>query len=282
MRRACIQLRRAAAFTLIEMLVVIAIIVGVLAMTVPLVSTLNGSRSVGAGFNVFSAALAHARELAIYNHQIAGAFVYIDQSTGRSAIVYVEPTPLVGYPPPAPLAMPDLTLFPGEDTVYMPPAVGVRVLNNNNAARVTPPDDRYLATGAILFDQNGNVTYQNYNVAPTSTLGQRLGLPAAAGGGAQTYQLNSLGAAVIYDRTAFLDQTTSGTYSGVPTTGTQFTEFDLSTYHSMPLTAPYDQDGISGGTQQSAGDKGCEEAWLDQNGMLVMVRAGDGALVQGK
>src|ERR1700722_3680637 len=72
-------------FTLVEMLVVIAIIVGVLAMAVPLVSALNGNRSVEAGYNEVSSAVAHARSLALYGHGIAGAFFYIDPITGRSA-----------------------------------------------------------------------------------------------------------------------------------------------------------------------------------------------------
>ncbi|HTW94790.1 MAG TPA: prepilin-type N-terminal cleavage/methylation domain-containing protein [Tepidisphaeraceae bacterium] len=259
---------RGGGFTLVEMLVVIAIIVGVLAMAVPLVSTLNGSRSVEAGYNVLSSALAHARELAVANHQIAGAFVYIDATTGRSAIVFVEPTPNTAYPPPYPLQMPGLAIISGEDTVYMPPSVGVRVLNNNTASGVSQPDDRYLATGAILFDQNGNVTYQDYNILSGNNLATRLGVPETYGG-PQTYQFNSLGAAVIYDRTAYMDQTTAA--------GDPFTEADFSTQGWFGASAPYGE-----GNPVTTADKENEESWLDQNGLLVMVRAGDGALVQSK
>src|SRR5580658_7997487 len=159
------------AFTLIEMLVVIAIIVGVLAMTVPLVGVLNGNRSVEAGFNLVAASLEHARELAVYDQTTTGAFFSIDPATGRTAIQYVQVPTSSALPnldfAPCGLSSATLPPFASEDTVLLPPGVGVRVLNDNTRGGVTANLDRYLATGAIFFDPNGQVVYLNYQVPTT-------------------------------------------------------------------------------------------------------------------
>src|ERR1700679_750947 len=65
-------LRRHRAFTMLELMTVIAIIILVLAMAVPVVRSIEGTRSVEAGYNRVSAAIGHARQIALFNRAPAG------------------------------------------------------------------------------------------------------------------------------------------------------------------------------------------------------------------
>ena len=285
---------RRRAFTLIELMVVVSIIVLALAMAVPLVHTLNGTRSIEAGFNSASAALAHARELALATQQPAGAFFYVDPNSGGTDVAFVQysttyvtsgvDSTIAGSPP-------YLDLIEGEETIKMPPGVGVRVFNCITPTAGSSLPDRYLAYGAIMFDADGHTltgtgvggnagTYDVYrdgasvggSTTVSSALSRTLHLVASTNtqltlDTSGAHYLNCLPGLAIYDRTAYLDQVTTN----VTTPGVSFNESDVYTYASItnaPTATTYDKQD--------------EEKWIDQNAELCLVKPNDGTLVQSK
>lgn len=105
-RRAGISASFRPGFTLIELMVVIAIAVLVMALAVPVFRTLTGTRSIAAGTNVLSATLNRVRMEAIGFQQHRGVMFYLDQNTGRVGMVTVAettaptgPVNLPGYNP---------------------------------------------------------------------------------------------------------------------------------------------------------------------------------------
>ena len=79
----------APAFTLIELLIVLAIITVVVALGIPLFGALTGAKSVEAGQNVVSATIGAARTTAVNEGKFAGVLFYIDPATERTAMSLV-------------------------------------------------------------------------------------------------------------------------------------------------------------------------------------------------
>jgi prepilin-type N-terminal cleavage/methylation domain-containing protein len=77
------------AFTLTELLIVIALIVLLLAMAVPAFNFISGGRSIDAAQNVVSAMLGRARARAIETERYAGVAFYLDPVTGKSTMTIV-------------------------------------------------------------------------------------------------------------------------------------------------------------------------------------------------
>jgi Tfp pilus assembly protein FimT len=90
------------AFTLIEILIVIGLIVLIIALAVPAFSFITGSRSVDAGENLVSAMLGRARAEAIRNNRIAGVAFFRDAVSQRAAMALVVPAPERGSLAPEP------------------------------------------------------------------------------------------------------------------------------------------------------------------------------------
>ena len=82
-------LRTSPAFTLVELLVVLGIIVAVVSLGIPLFGVLTGSRSQEAGQNLVSAALGQARSIALNEGRSAGVLFYVDPATERTAMSIV-------------------------------------------------------------------------------------------------------------------------------------------------------------------------------------------------
>jgi len=97
-------LRRA--FTLIELMVVLSIIIIIVAIAVPVWSTLSGNNSIATAQNQIASMLGNARADALYNRQMTGVFFFLDPTTGQTAMAEVQadlepqtnpPTPTTGY-----------------------------------------------------------------------------------------------------------------------------------------------------------------------------------------
>jgi type II secretory pathway pseudopilin PulG len=88
------QLATRPAFTLIEMITVLTIIIIVLAIAIPIWDALMNGTNVSAAQNQISAFLANARADAIYNRQQIGVFFYLDQKSGQFAMAEVQVQPL--------------------------------------------------------------------------------------------------------------------------------------------------------------------------------------------
>src|SRR5690242_9771399 len=80
------------AFTLTEILVVIGIIVLMLAIAVPALNFIRGSRSVDSAQNQISALLGRARSKAIGLQELTGVFFFKDINTGRYMASIVHET----------------------------------------------------------------------------------------------------------------------------------------------------------------------------------------------
>src|ERR1700683_411602 len=78
------------AFTLVEMLTVLSIIVVVLAIIIPVWNTLIGNSTIPNAENLISVTLATARADALYNHQTIGVVFFIDPKTSQSAMAEVQ------------------------------------------------------------------------------------------------------------------------------------------------------------------------------------------------
>ena len=187
MRSTLRKFRRA--FTLIEMLVVMAIMIVILISAVPVFNTLTGNHSLAAAQNQVAAALGTARADAIYYQQTIGIFFFVDPATDQVALAEVQADPQstggTTYIPAnisgAAAAANNGSVNALElvnnwdstqgkfiyyrDLVLLPANVGI-ALNNNyygyiyNAA--APPAagnafDHYVRLGAIMFNSQGSV-----------------------------------------------------------------------------------------------------------------------------
>src|SRR5689334_2041290 len=79
-----------AGFTAVEIMLVVAIMVLLLAMAVPAFNFITGSRSTDAAQNLVSAMLGRARAYAISSEKYAGVAFFVDPATGRSTMALVE------------------------------------------------------------------------------------------------------------------------------------------------------------------------------------------------
>src|ERR1700733_7870952 len=164
------------AFTLIELMTVITIIVLVLAAAVPTINLLEGNRSLANGYNRVRAALGHAGQIALYYRAPAGVAFYRDPITGRQAIAYVTQEKNI----PADVASPAYTLhnddrlvdmIPGEEILLLPYGVAVQVLNCQSGQ---PTIDPCLRIGVVLFDENGQLTSTPYWIRDVFSLGHAI------------------------------------------------------------------------------------------------------------
>src|SRR5205085_6804369 len=80
-------------FTLTEILIVIGIIVLMLAMAVPALNFIRGSRSIDGAENQISALLGRARSRAIGVQELTGVFFFRDPNTDRDMAAIVHETP---------------------------------------------------------------------------------------------------------------------------------------------------------------------------------------------
>jgi type II secretory pathway pseudopilin PulG len=84
------------AFTLVEMLTVLGIIILILATAIPVWNTLTGNHSLAAAQNEVASALAVARADAISTRQVTGIFFFIDPATDAVALAEVQADPQGG------------------------------------------------------------------------------------------------------------------------------------------------------------------------------------------
>src|SRR5438270_13614405 len=78
------------AFSLTEVLIVIALIVLILALAMPAFNFISGGRSIDSAMNQVSAFLSRARTEAIGLQEIRGVMFYIDPATQREMMVLVK------------------------------------------------------------------------------------------------------------------------------------------------------------------------------------------------
>jgi prepilin-type N-terminal cleavage/methylation domain-containing protein len=257
------------AFTLIELMTVISIIVLVLALAVPVVSSLQGNRSVEAGYNKVAAALAHARQIALYYRSPAGVVFFQDPVSGRQQIGYVMPVSVLVQQFPssysAAFVAANVTadtrfvdLIPNEELVTFPLGVAVEVLNGNAQpnpnviiANTQTYYDPFLRLGVAVFDENGQLApSQSYWIAPGTTLGNTLAVAplATVGNGSSPFG------------------STTG-YGGPVAIRTKTTTLSLSLY-STPAVCIFDETAFT--SQSSVANSGSGSAFNDGNNNSIL------------
>jgi len=196
---------RRAAFTLNELLIVMALIVLVLALAIPAFNSITNSRSIEAAENQISAYLTIERSEAIGLQQPRGVILFVDAGSDRVTIAQV-----FYLPPAAPPAVPQpiIDLYPGRDEAVLPVGVGLRAVPNG----VVPVDmSTWPRFVVVMFDGDGRLMSDRFTILAGTPLGIRVSTPAGTNpdrlviGAGTTNQLTHIGFE-LFDKVAHAEQ----------------------------------------------------------------------------
>jgi prepilin-type N-terminal cleavage/methylation domain-containing protein len=169
------------AFTLIEMLVVISVIVLAMTLAIPAIRSLTGSRSEQTAQNTLSSLMGFARSEAVGLQKVEGVMFFLDTTNDRvsAAIVREVPVDIVNEASNVTY----LDLVKDHDPLLLPNGIRIWTLKDGPAIGTTDafPQWRYLgfnayptgpkpATmtvipgGVILFDGSGKLTVRQYGL----------------------------------------------------------------------------------------------------------------------
>lgn len=237
------------AFTLTEMVVVLGVIVLILAIAVPAVNLLSGSRSEAWAQNLLTAVLSQARGRAQALQRETGVLFYIDPATDRIAARMIEVVAHAGN-------LRQIDLVPQQDVYLLPPGVAIQFPTGaaTGGTRTQPGYTGFNPVsggstrvgGAILFDRQGRLLVAPYWVraqvgSTQTTLGALLGLTSNAVPSSPPVSHIGL---TIFQRAPFEEQFTMEDPSGYPT------------------------------------EERNEERWLDENGTLLLINRYSGTFVE--
>jgi prepilin-type N-terminal cleavage/methylation domain-containing protein len=169
---------RPAAFTLIEVLVVISIVVILLAVSVPTIRALTKGNSQKQAVNLMTTMLANARATAISTRKASGIVIYeypaVSNGKSNEATSYIQPITQSKYDGANKLRY--FVRVPGSGAQRLPSGIQVATLDMGvNAFRTQAADTttNNLQKGAncraILFDNNGQLLLAN-GIATDSSL----------------------------------------------------------------------------------------------------------------
>lgn len=277
------------AFTLNEMLVVVAIIVLLLGLALPAFNTIRGSKSVEAANNLISAFLGEARAEAIGVQEIRGAMFFLDPATGQVNMALVRDsgyTKSAGEDPTGKLAdVKWLSLVPDRDFLTLPAGLGIQTVDNAASPRT---DDGYIgfnltsynATqpiygGVILFDSYGKLISVRYGFRCSSTSTSESGPSTSM-------------ASLLTNGTVGLPSFAATDYMIEPSTVNSSTAH-FSTYSQIGL-AIFDKEAfLNNGNntdEQMFGTysptESSEEGWLDSNSTIFLINRYNGSLLKGE
>ncbi|HEV7297939.1 MAG TPA: prepilin-type N-terminal cleavage/methylation domain-containing protein [Tepidisphaeraceae bacterium] len=179
------------------------------------------------------------------------------------------PSSTTGNAPPNPPAVqntfweeaPPLTLeLFDADIEYLQPGIGLQLVNDPQG--VVTNNDRFLRTGIVLFNTNGQLSTDSYAIQAGTPLGDLIGLstgqriprnPDPVFPGVQSPRLQGHTAVMMYEREPFLNA--PGTEED--------TRYPIGPYAATP-----------------AADELTEENWLSDNGLLLLVNRYNGTLTR--
>jgi hypothetical protein len=251
-----------AAFTLLELVVAMTIIIIVLGAAVPMFNVIRGNRSVEVAYNTMSAELAGVRATAIGLNRPYGVLLFLNPQGGVVSLTPVAATnrPQTGDNPNIDYW---LDVPASAEIVLLPRGVMLQLLSVvpfNNGTRTT---DGYIGYndspgnvkygGVILFDGQGRPISARYAFRGNST---KIG--------------------------ALLNLAGDFIPPGNPLSQRGFTLVDAEPFKNFGFT---ESDAIADGrayNQGSPTDERAEEEWLDLNGMAVLIRPQDGRLMKGE
>lgn len=288
-----------------EMLVVIGIIILIVAMAIPAIRSLTGTRSLDAGYNTVSALVTRAREEAVGLQTVHGVLFYLNPSNDRVEAAIVQETAPPNFAGPAPANQPTyyLDLVPDHDYLPLPPGVGVQCVNNGtfSAATVRSSDgyiglnptaglalstaptvggggpastEGVLYGGVILFDGNGRLISKTYGFKMFDN----------------TVTTNATGLAKLLKVDTPTTPTTDlvPVMNGLPLSSQfGFVLFDREAFKTQSFTdgdtgmdsavAAYGAASTPAASPPTEAD---EEAWLDKNSAPILINRYNGTLIR--
>lgn len=285
------------AFTLIEVLVVIGIIVILIGLAVPALGLLTGSRSIDRAENNLSAMLGRARADAIGLQKDVGVLFFVNPNDGLVTCAEVVET---DKPASGIIAEVHLDLLPDRDFMQLPKGVMAQVIDNcalddngtpNDASDDTVRlDDAYLGYntavargtvpqvsygGVILFDSGGRLVSRTY---------------AFRGNKGSTTDRTDL-MHLLLDKS--ITSTTTGSVQDifpypVNTAAGAFIPLQRSAFGLVLIDGEgfaNNGDNIdpqaTGAPAITANERG-EETWIDENSVPLLVNRYNGTLVRGE
>lgn len=311
-RRPRINLRGwASGFTLIEILVVVAIIVLMIGMAVPLFNTLTGSRSEESAENQVAAMLNTARTEAMALQVPGGVLFYVDPVTTRvnAALVREVRTDVMDDPSAIDADVEIILDLMDREPVMLPPGIAMQMIDNaeypTGVAKPTPEqytDDRYvgferisvpstpesiLVGGVILFDGRGQLIARRYAFPRASQVTEGASPPKTARtAAAQLFYPNA--DAGFLDKSLSQDPVLIQRQRGsslpaweknmAPRSGYGLVLFNREAF----LGAGNDEADpqFDGGTYDTAEKD--EEKWIDGNSVPLIVNRYNGTLIRGE
>lgn len=150
------------AFSLVELLVVIGLVVLIIAMALPAFNFITGSRSVDAGINVLGAFIGRARAEALDRGKITGVMFYIDPASQRRGMLLVTETSTKYATSGASLDNPNidvyLDLMEEREPILLPRGIDLQFMDNGSKGSggqlQDPYFDRYLGFNTVLAQAN--------------------------------------------------------------------------------------------------------------------------------
>jgi len=153
----------------------------------------------------------------------------------------------------------------GYDWQYLPTGVGAQTINDPDPTNVGATRDRYLRSGLILFDGDGNLIHRQYTIA----------WPGAADTD-ETHLFRVMG---FENRQPPLNQTDVGTLLNYPL----YSQLGVVLYDDQEYrTAGHDDADPTNNNTPMTGPEQNEEQWLDANSLSLLVNRYNGTLVRGE
>lgn len=282
------------AFTLTELLIVIALIILFVLLALPAFNLINGSRSIAGASNQVAAMLGRARGEALGLQQIRGVGVFIDAANRRSVACIVHqpflesPSTLIDpnlysttYNYPAGSYMIkngqylslngtgsyqcDQWVIDAEaDTDLLPlsSGIGAQLVNDSNPytnAGVLIASNRYVNFGAILFDSTGQLVSKRISFSKNGLIGTAAGLAENI--------------PYPYAPPNFMQKTGVMVYSQF---GLVLNDVNAYTGAGGSLAA----QSIFSSNPSYSGPEQTQESWLDSNATPLLVNRYNGTLVK--
>jgi hypothetical protein len=274
------------------MLVVIGIIILIVAMAIPAIRSLTGTRSIDAGYNTLNALVTRAREEAVGLQTVHGVLFYLDTRSDLVEAAIVQETPPPVTLPGSNVPVYYLDVVPNHDYLPLPRGIGVQTINNcsytGTAPNVVRSTDGYLGLnptstfnftstenvlfgGVILFDGNGRLISKSYGFKLfDNTSGYATGM-------AQLLALGTQGTAMSPANTDLVPLYNGGNLSS---------QFGLVLFDREAFKAQGFTDGDTGMDPNVASYTGgspselTEETWLDSNSTPILINRYNGTLIR--